>query len=80
MTPKNLKHLIIYNYNSTDLSGLKHLSKLTKLEMFDADFSSGLPIASLKQIEKLRLSNCKLKSVTEFKYLKKLSKKTDFLC
>ena len=70
----NLKHLIIYNYNSTDLSGLKHLSKLTKLEMFDADFSSGLPIASLKRIEKLRLCNCKLNSATQFKYLKKLRK------
>ena len=70
----NLKHLIIYNYNSTDLSGLKHLSKLKKLEMFDADFSRGLPIASLKQLEKLRLSNCKLNSATQFKYLKKLRK------
>lgn len=70
----NLKHLIIYNYNSTDLSGLKHLTKLTKLEMFDADFSSGLPIASLRQIEKLRFSNCKLNNTAQFKYLKNLRK------
>lgn len=70
----NLKHLIIYNYNSTDLSGLKHLSKLRKLEIFDADFSGGLPIASIKQVEKLRLSSCKLNSTYQFKYLKNLKK------
>ena len=69
-----LRELCITNYASTDLSELKYLSKLQKLEFVNCDFSSIVPITPIIQVIDLRFENCQVDTLDSFQYLKNLKR------